>query len=81
MCLCRSLRLRGAGGLQHGVHPVPVRAHVPLHRGGARGLEEEQTCMSHERTVPQLSIMIVYNSTWSILIHWIKVKLPGNNLT
>jgi len=28
-------------------------------------------CLWNERTVPQLSIMIIYNSTWSILIKWI----------
>jgi len=32
-------------------------------------------------TVPQLSIMIIYNSTWSILIKWIKAILSGDSLT
>ena len=34
-----------------------------------------------EWTVPQLSIMIIDNSTWSVLIQWIKVVLSGDNLT
>jgi len=32
-------------------------------------------------TVPQLSIMIIYNSTWSFLIQWIMDILSGDNLT
>ena len=32
-------------------------------------------------TVPQLSIMIIYNSTWSILIQQIRIILSGDNLT
>ena len=32
-------------------------------------------------TVPQLSIIIIYNSTWSILIQWIRNKLSCDNLT
>jgi len=32
-------------------------------------------------TVPQLSIMIIYNSTWSILMQWIWVELSGDKLT
>jgi len=32
-------------------------------------------------TVPQLSIMIIYNSTWSILIQKIRIILSGDNLT
>ena len=32
-------------------------------------------------TVPQLSIMIIYNSTWSILMQWIRDILSGDNLT
>ena len=32
-------------------------------------------------TVPQLSIMVIYNSTWSILIQWIMDILSGDNLT
>jgi len=32
-------------------------------------------------TVPQLSIMIIYNSTWSILIQWTRDILPGDKLT
>jgi len=32
-------------------------------------------------TVPQLSLMIIYNSTWSILIQWIRAILSGDNLT
>jgi len=31
-------------------------------------------------TVPQLSIMIIYNSTLSILIQWIRDLLSGDNL-
>ena len=31
--------------------------------------------------VPQMSIIIIYNSTWSILIQQIRIKLSGNNLT
>ena len=34
-----------------------------------------------EWTVPQLSIMIICNSTWSILIQWIRDILSGDNLT
>jgi len=37
--------------------------------------------MINQRTVPQLSIMIIYNSTWSILIQWTRVILSGDNLT
>jgi len=37
--------------------------------------------MSQEWTVPQLIIMIIYNSKWSILIQSIRVKLSGDNLT
>jgi len=32
-------------------------------------------------TVPQMSIIIIYNSTWSILIQYIRIKLKGDNLT
>jgi len=32
-------------------------------------------------TVPQLSIMIIYNCKWSILIQWIRDILSGDNLT
>ena len=32
-------------------------------------------------TVPQLSIMIIYNSTWSVSIQQIRIKLSGDNLT
>jgi len=32
-------------------------------------------------TVPQLSIMVIYNGSWSKLIQWIMVMLPGDNLT
>ena len=32
-------------------------------------------------TVPQLSIMIIYNSTWSILIQQIRIILSCDNLT
>jgi len=32
-------------------------------------------------TVPQMSIIIIYNSTWSILIQLIRIKLSGDNLT
>ena len=32
-------------------------------------------------TVPQLSFMIIYYSTWSILIQWIRAILSGDNLT
>ena len=35
----------------------------------------------HQWTVPQLSIMIIYNCTWSMLIQWITVILSGDNLT
>jgi len=28
-----------------------------------------------------MSIIIIYNSTWSILIQWIRIKLSGDNLT
>jgi len=34
-----------------------------------------------EWTIPQLSIMIIYNSTWSILIQWIRDILSGDSLT
>ena len=32
-------------------------------------------------TVPQLSIMVIYNSTWSILIQWIRDIVSGDNMT
>ena len=32
-------------------------------------------------TVPQLSIMIIYNCTWSILIQQIRIIMSGGNLT
>ena len=32
-------------------------------------------------TDPQLSIMIIYNSSWSLLIQWIRNLLSGDNLT
>ena len=32
-------------------------------------------------TVPQMSIIIIYNSAWSILIQSIRIKLSGDNLT
>ena len=32
-------------------------------------------------TIPQMSIIIIYNITWSILIQWIRIKLSGDNLT
>jgi len=32
-------------------------------------------------TVPQMSIIIISNSTWSILIQLIRIKLSGDNLT
>jgi len=32
-------------------------------------------------TVPQMSIFIIYNSTWSIVIQWIRVMNFGDNLT
>ena len=31
-------------------------------------------------TVPQMSIIIIYNSTWSILIQYIRIELSGDNL-
>ena len=40
-------------------------------------------CARHKQqcTVPQMSIIIIYNSTWSILIQQIRIKLSGDNLT
>ena len=32
-------------------------------------------------TDPQLSIIIIYNSTWSIVIQYIRIILSGDNLT
>ena len=32
-------------------------------------------------TVPQLSVIVIYNSTWSKLIQWIMVTFSGDNLT
>ena len=32
-------------------------------------------------TVPQLSVIIIYNSAWSILIQWLRFILSGDNLT
>ena len=32
-------------------------------------------------TISQLSIMIIYYSTWQILIQWIRDVLSGDNLT
>jgi len=43
-------------------------------------LENIQQVLS-QWTVPHLSIMIIYNSTWSILIQWIRDILSGDNLT
>jgi len=37
--------------------------------------------VSKQWTDPQLSIMIIYNSTWSILIQSIRIILSGDNLT
>jgi len=39
------------------------------------------TKASAQRTDPQLSIMVIYNNTWSILIQRIRVILSGDNLT
>ena len=35
----------------------------------------------HKWTVPQLPIMIIYKSTWSILIQYIRIIVSGDNLT
>jgi len=43
------------------------------------GMSYDQT--AEEWTVPQMSIIIMYNSTWSILIQKIRIKLSGDNLT
>jgi len=40
-----------------------------------------ESCQWTEWTVPQLSIMIIYNSSWSILIKWIRDIFSGDNLT
>ena len=43
-------------------------------------LVESHLCCGGQWTVPQLSIMIIYNSTWSILIQQIRI-LSVDNLT
>ena len=49
---------------------------------GTEALPEHQLpSKTQEWTVPQLSIMIIYNSTWPILIQWIRDILSGDNLT
>jgi len=35
----------------------------------------------YEWTVPQLSVIIIFNRTLSILIQWIRVILSGDDLT
>ena len=47
----------------------------PLEPGGSRGH------FLYECTVPQPSIMIIYNCTWSILIQQIRIILLADNLT
>ena len=51
-----------------------------LHIPGRFDLPLALKCLS-QWTVPQLTIMIIYDSTWSMLIHWISVKLTGANMT
>ena len=46
-----------------------------------RPLKSQLWGTTDQWTVPQLSIMIIYNSAWSILIQWIRDILSGNNLT
>jgi len=41
----------------------------------------EKIIVSEQWTVPQLSIMIIYNSAWQVLIQWIWDILSGGNLT
>jgi len=41
----------------------------------------ETVPMVSKWTVPRVSIMIIYNSTWLILIQWILVQMSGDNLT
>jgi len=41
---------------------------------------QHKNCIIQQWTVPQLSIMIIYNSIWSILIQWITGILSGDNL-
>jgi len=38
-------------------------------------------CLHVQWKGPLMSILIIYNSTWSILIQWIRVILSGDNLT
>jgi len=45
----------------------------------ARGIRETNAAVQWK--VPQVSIMIIYNSTWSILIQCIRDILSGDNLT
>ena len=40
-----------------------------------------QISIPNQWTVPQLSIMIIYNRTWSILIEQFRIILSGDNLT
>ena len=42
---------------------------------------DASTNLHWQWTVPQLSIVIIYNSTWSILIQKIRIILSGDNLT
>ena len=41
----------------------------------------EPRISDRQRTVLQLSIRIIYNSAWSILIQWIREILSGDDLT
>jgi len=41
----------------------------------------ETAWIATQWSVSQLSIMIIYNSSWSILIQWISFILSGDNLT
>ena len=42
---------------------------------------DASTNLHWQWTVPKLSIMIIYNSTWSILIQQIRIILSSDNLT
>ena len=53
---------------------TPLTATRPLVQVGASTVRPEVK-------VPQLSIMIIYNRTWSILVQCIRVIWSGDNLT
>jgi len=80
-------------GVMHPEHGVPGGelddVHVPTHpvvhaimmNLGVETYIKYRAMSDIQWTVPQLSIMIIYYSTWSIFIQWIRVIMSGDNLT